>query len=107
MLPVPSNMAPHLPFPNLIGTTRSQRLFSITTGIDPHLLTISSGGNKQEFFTFMELREKLQWTSFKMTNFDWVCAVSSYNIEIDKINTKHRKHLPMKTPHVGQNVCWP
>ena len=98
VVPVVSNVAPRLPFPNITGITRSQRVFSIATGIDPRALTFGSGSDPQEFFTFMELRDRNKWASYKMTNFDWVCAASAYNVEIGKINAKQTKQLPMKTP---------
>lgn len=46
----------------------------------------------------MNLRVKNQWVSYKMTAFDWVCAASEYNAEIDGLNTRFGKSMPMKTP---------
>ncbi|KAI0704824.1 hypothetical protein C8Q76DRAFT_631245 [Earliella scabrosa] len=97
-MPAPSNVAPKLPFPNITGITRSQRVFSIATGIDPRTLSFGSASDRLEFFAFMDLRDRNKWASYKMTNFDWVCAASMYNVEISKINAKHGKQLPMKTP---------
>lgn len=47
--------------PELQNMTQSQRLFSITTGINARSLTISSN---DEFFLFMELQAERQWASF-------------------------------------------
>ncbi|KAI0742908.1 hypothetical protein C8Q80DRAFT_1053238, partial [Daedaleopsis nitida] len=94
----PTSITPRLPIPEIVGATRSQRLFSIATGIDSRCLRFSSTCDSNEFFAFMDLRAKKQWASFKMTPFDWVWAASEYNYEIEKINVKLGKNLPMKTP---------
>ncbi|KAG1841954.1 hypothetical protein F4604DRAFT_1597732 [Suillus subluteus] len=58
------------------GQTRSQRLFSISTGIDPHSLTFQSS---DEFYMFMDMRAEFKWLSYQMTSKRWVLATEEYN----------------------------
>lgn len=46
----------------------------------------------------MRLRKEQQWASFRMTPFDWVCAASLYNTELQKLNRERGRALVMKTP---------
>ncbi|KAF9235523.1 hypothetical protein BU15DRAFT_19479, partial [Melanogaster broomeanus] len=62
--------------PQFKGETRSQRLFSIATGISPESLTIK--GNV-EFFLFMDMCAKSRWISYQMTSKKWVKATDEYN----------------------------
>ncbi|PIL28809.1 hypothetical protein GSI_08853 [Ganoderma sinense ZZ0214-1] len=88
---------PCLPSPSIVGLTRSQRLFSVVTGVDPRSLVFGKGTSR-EFFLFMELRATHQWATFQMTPYDWVCAASMYNTAIKKLNYEHGAALPLKTP---------
>ncbi|KAI0658953.1 hypothetical protein C8Q70DRAFT_933744 [Cubamyces menziesii] len=88
---------PHLPTPIISGLTPSQRIVSVATGVDPRCLLISNG-ESDAFFLFMRLRKEYQWASFKMTPFDWVCAASHYNREVDRLKREHGKSLIYKTP---------
>ena len=75
----------NLPKPNLSGQMRSQRLFSVATGIDPRSLRISNDPSEvTEFFLFMQLREERQWASFRMTPFNWLCATSLFNTKLEE-----------------------
>ncbi|KAG1846256.1 hypothetical protein F4604DRAFT_1540506, partial [Suillus subluteus] len=69
------------------GQTRSQRLFLISTGIDPRSLTFQSS---DEFYMFMDMRAEFKWLSYQMTLKRWVLATEEYN-----------RHLMMKN---GQSV---
>lgn len=71
--------------PELQNMTRSQRLFSIMTGIDARSLTISS---KDEFFLFMDLRAERQWASFRMNPNKLVAETNEFNKRLDQINQK-------------------
>nr|VWO98010.1 Carboxylic ester hydrolase (EC [Ganoderma boninense] len=97
----PLNMTPTdepcLPRPPIVGLTRSQRLFSVVTQVDPRSLTFGRG-SPREFFLFMELRAAHQWATFQMSPYDWVCAASTYNTGIKKLNKEQGTMLPLKTP---------
>ncbi|KAI0685919.1 hypothetical protein C8T65DRAFT_544218, partial [Cerioporus squamosus] len=56
--------------------TPSERLFHITTSIDPKSLRI---GGDTEFYAFMDLRASEKWASFSMTSRQWVKATAQYN----------------------------
>ncbi|KAG2738529.1 hypothetical protein P692DRAFT_20758853, partial [Suillus brevipes Sb2] len=63
------------------GQTRSQCLFSISTGIDPRSLTFQ---NSDEFYLFMEMRAEFKWLSYQMTSKRWVMATEEYNHRLIK-----------------------
>ncbi|KAI0323780.1 hypothetical protein GY45DRAFT_1264040, partial [Cubamyces sp. BRFM 1775] len=92
-----SSSRPHLPRPTISGLTRSQRVISIATGIDPRSLTFTRG-ESDAFFLFMRLRKEHRWASFSMTPFDWVCAASRYNLEVDRLKRERGLALTYKTP---------
>lgn len=85
-------LAARLPLP-LSSTsdtlTRSQRLFQIHTSLNPNSLKISAD---QEFYLFMELREKFQWVSYRMTSLSYVEAAHVYNVAMEDLWRK--KGLP-------------
>ena len=58
------------------GLTRSQRLFSLTTNIDPRSLLIQGDS---EFYLFMDMRAESKWVSHEMTPKRWVEATADYN----------------------------
>ncbi|PIL33226.1 hypothetical protein GSI_04676 [Ganoderma sinense ZZ0214-1] len=87
-----------LPRPAIVGLTRSQRLFSVITQVDPRSLTFGSGASSREFFLFMSLWATHRWATFQMSPYDWVCAASTYNTAIKDLNHEHRSSLPFKTP---------
>ncbi|KAI1782042.1 hypothetical protein LXA43DRAFT_906966 [Ganoderma leucocontextum] len=89
---------PCLPCPAIVGLTRSQRLFSVVTQVDPRSLTFNKGGSSREFFLFMRLRATHRWAMFQMSPYDWVCAASTYNTAIKNMNHKQGTSLPLKTP---------
>ncbi|KAI1782147.1 hypothetical protein LXA43DRAFT_906615 [Ganoderma leucocontextum] len=89
---------PCLPSPAIVGLTRSQRLFSVVTQVDPRSLTFGKGGSSHEFYLFMELRVTHQWATFQMSPYDWVCAASTYNTGIRKLNLERGTTFPLKTP---------
>ncbi|KAG0694993.1 hypothetical protein DFH29DRAFT_880333 [Suillus ampliporus] len=63
------------------GQTRSQRLFSIATGVDPRSLTFQ---NSDEFYLFMDMRAEFKWLSYQMTSKRWVLATEEYNCRLTK-----------------------
>ncbi|KAG2106101.1 hypothetical protein BD769DRAFT_1366791 [Suillus cothurnatus] len=65
------------------GQTRSQRLFSISTGIDPRSLTFQSS---DEFYMFMDMQAEFKWLSYQMTSKRWVLATEEYNRRLMKKN---------------------
>ncbi|OBZ68322.1 hypothetical protein A0H81_11831 [Grifola frondosa] len=79
---------------NISGLTRSQQLFSISTGIDVRATSIGSG---DEFFLFMDLRLKNRWISFLMTPRKWVTAADEYNVELAKCD-KSKGVRPLAKP---------
>ncbi len=82
------------------GLTRSQRIFSIASGgVDPPSLSLTSIDFK-EFKLFLQMRAQGRWTTYTMTPYDWVCAASVYNKELEKLNqaTKEAEPRPSKTP---------
>ncbi len=72
-------------------------MLSIATGLDIRSVQITRA-EKDAFFLFMELRQKYQWASFKMTPRAWVVACSAYNVEVEKKNAAEGKSLQRKTP---------
>ncbi|TFK92373.1 hypothetical protein K466DRAFT_480747, partial [Polyporus arcularius HHB13444] len=92
-----SSLRPCVPMPTISGTTPSQRLFSIATGIKTQQLSFS-GADKKEFFLFMDLRERHRWASFSMSPFDWVSAASVYNQELQALNAREGRAFVKKTP---------
>ncbi|OBZ68323.1 hypothetical protein A0H81_11830 [Grifola frondosa] len=80
---------------NISGLTRSQQLFSISTGIDVRATSIGSG---DEFFLFMDLRLKNRWISFLMTPRKWVTAADEYNVELAKCDKSKGRSTIGKTP---------
>jgi hypothetical protein len=71
--------------PRFAGLTKSQRLFSFATSIDPRSLSISTD---VEFFLFMEMRAERGWESYKMTSHKWVVETEEYNRRLtDRSNT--------------------
>ncbi|KAL6305557.1 hypothetical protein BKA93DRAFT_824944 [Sparassis latifolia] len=82
---------PHmLPVVQISGPSRSQRLFSVVTGINLSSLSISADS---EFYLFMDMRAEGKWASFNMTPAKWVAAVKAYNAHLEEL-TKSRG-LPM------------
>ncbi|KAJ7161440.1 hypothetical protein C8R43DRAFT_947636 [Mycena crocata] len=71
LLPLP--VSSHSVTPRL---TRSEQLFSRTTGTNPKSLQI---GRDAEFFLFMNMREEFRWKSSDMTSIKWVDATQLYN----------------------------
>lgn len=81
-----------VPLPDATGLTRSQRLFSISTGIHIQSLRIGRG---PEFFLFMKLRSQHKWASFKMTPSKWVEATKLYNseaVKLDQLRGSNQSH---------------
>ncbi|KAI1784482.1 hypothetical protein LXA43DRAFT_901577 [Ganoderma leucocontextum] len=97
LAPTPTN-EPCLPSAAIVGLTRSQRLFSVVTQVDPRALTFSKGGSSREFYLFMKLRATHKWATFQMLPYDWVCAASTYNTAIKDLNREHGAAFPLKTP---------
>jgi hypothetical protein len=65
-----------IPRTRIDGLTRSQRLFSLATNIDPRSLLIRE---HDEFCLFMDMRAELKWISHEMTPKRWVQATMEYN----------------------------
>ena len=81
--------------PDGAGLTRSQRLFTISTGVHVDSLTIARG---DKFFLFMKLRAQHQWASFRMTAPKWVEATKAYNAELELANRSHNRNSTLKNP---------
>ncbi|KAF7973294.1 hypothetical protein HWV62_15675 [Athelia sp. TMB] len=64
---------------SLQNLTKSQRLFTLGTGINVRALKISGD---IEFFLFMTMREERQWASFKMTPTKWAVETKLYNTRL-------------------------
>ncbi|EKM49144.1 uncharacterized protein PHACADRAFT_107413 [Phanerochaete carnosa HHB-10118-sp] len=74
-----SKLSDPLPLPadlNSQGLTRSQRIFAISSGMDPRSLHIDSD---EEFYLFMDLRAEQQWRSFAMNSHKYVEATHLFN----------------------------
>ncbi|PIL34267.1 hypothetical protein GSI_03978 [Ganoderma sinense ZZ0214-1] len=86
-----------LPPVYITGKTRSQRIFSIKTGVDPLSTKIETD---DEHDLFMKLREKCQWVSHDMNPRKYVEAASVYNIELEKQNrlNAYISYAVRKTP---------
>lgn len=85
-----------LPVPaDLQKLTKSQRLFTIATGIDVRSLKIATD---TEFFLFMTMRKDRQWASFKMTPPKWVVETKAYNARLGAINAKEKTAAIPKNP---------
>ncbi|KAG2039032.1 hypothetical protein BDR03DRAFT_981073 [Suillus americanus] len=63
------------------GQTRSQHLFSISTGVDPCSLSFQ---NLDEFYLCMEMRAEFKLLSYQMTLKRWVLATEEYNRHLIK-----------------------
>ncbi|PIL30719.1 hypothetical protein GSI_06887 [Ganoderma sinense ZZ0214-1] len=82
-----------LPIPIVSGTTRSQIIVSVITGLDPRSLKFPEN-DSEEFYLFMELREHYKWVTYNMSALGWVEAASVYNTALEK-----KKHGAIrKTP---------
>ncbi|KAH9001850.1 hypothetical protein EDB86DRAFT_2801333, partial [Lactarius hatsudake] len=81
--------------PDGAGLTRSQRLFTISTGIHVDLLTIGHG---DEFCVFMRLRAQHKWASFQMTPPKWAEATKHFNAELESVNCSHNRGTTLKNP---------
>lgn len=75
--------------------TRSQRLFSIYTGVDARALKIESG---PEFFLFMEMRHEGQWASFSMNSRKWAVVTAEYNRRLEARSCSPGQLLIPKNP---------
>ncbi|KAI0683176.1 hypothetical protein BC835DRAFT_1311202 [Cytidiella melzeri] len=80
-----------LPLPdNMLGLTRSARLFKIHTGIDPTALKIGGGA---EYYLFMDLHQQHQWASHRMNSHSYVEVTQLYNDAL-AIANKNRPDCP-------------
>ena len=84
-LPALSQRLP-MPNSNLAGLTRSQSLFTLSTGIDARALSIDGNGGNEEFFLFMEMRAEKRWVSYNMNTHKWVPATIEYNSRLAELN---------------------
>jgi hypothetical protein len=91
----PLDYATRVPLPDATGLTRSQRLFTISTGI--HVDSLKIGAN-DEFFIFMRLRSQHKWASFKMNPSKWVQATKLYNAELQSLDQQHGRTTIPKNP---------
>ncbi|KAI1788922.1 hypothetical protein LXA43DRAFT_893783 [Ganoderma leucocontextum] len=96
LVTIPDTM--HFPRPVISGLTPSQRMFSVASGgIDPRSLSLASI-DYDEFSLFLRLRAEGKWASYMMSPYNWVCAASIYNKELEKLNQRTQKTRPLKTP---------
>ncbi len=88
----------HFPRPVISGLTRSQRMFSVASGgIDLDSLSLTSI-DYAEFCLFLRLRVENRWATYTMSPYNWVCAASVYNKELQKLNQSTQKKRALKTP---------
>ena len=80
--PDPTAVPICLPVPTISGTTRSQILVSLITGLDPRSLKFPN--NDDEFYLFMELRAEYKWVTYNMSALNWVEAASIFNATLEK-----------------------
>ncbi|KAF7796643.1 hypothetical protein EIP86_007825 [Pleurotus ostreatoroseus] len=76
------------------GLSRSERIFHLHTGINPHSLRIEKFGT--EHFTFMNLRLERKWASYEMTPRGYLSATEAYNDRLAEDLTKEGKKLVVK-----------
>ncbi|KAI1781854.1 hypothetical protein LXA43DRAFT_907485 [Ganoderma leucocontextum] len=81
--PDPTTVPICLPIPLISGTTRSQILISIVTGLDSRSLKFPKN-DSDEFYLFMELRAQYKWVTYNMSALGWVEAASIYNTALEK-----------------------
>lgn len=80
---------------DLRGLTKSQRLFTIGTRIDPRSLSISTD---VEFYLFMDMRSERGWATFNMSAHKWVTETSEYNRRLTDRNTQLSQSTIPKNP---------
>ncbi|KAM5534193.1 hypothetical protein V8D89_012100 [Ganoderma adspersum] len=93
-------------FPRLVisSLTPSQHMFSVASGgIDPHSLSLSS--TDYDEFRLLLLRAEGKWATYTMSPYDWVCAASAYNKELERLNQNTQKFRPLKTPRALMENC--
>jgi hypothetical protein len=90
-----SDWMTRLPLPDATGLTRSQWIFTISTGIHIDSLKI---GRDVEFFIFMRLRAEHKWASFKMSPSKWVEATKLYNSALESADQSHGHTTIPKNP---------
>ncbi|KAI1782538.1 hypothetical protein LXA43DRAFT_905505 [Ganoderma leucocontextum] len=96
MVAIPDTV--YFPRPVITGLTPSQRMFSVASGgIDPRSLSLASI-DYDEFSLFLRLRAEGKWATYNMSPYNWVCAASVYNKELEKLNQSTQKMRPLKTP---------
>lgn len=85
-----------LPLPNDgLKLTRSQRLFSVVTGIPFQSLSIN---DRDEFFLFMDMRAELGWASFNMNSARYAQATLEYNTRLESANKTKGRGTVKKSP---------
>ncbi|KAI0720548.1 hypothetical protein C8T65DRAFT_567509, partial [Cerioporus squamosus] len=89
--------APCLPIIRITGLTKSQQIFSQSTGLDPRSIVFTRT-ESEAFFLFMELRKEHQWATYKMSSRDYVTAATIYNHAVEKKNAAEGRALVRKTP---------
>ena len=90
-----SDYKTRVPLPDTASLTRSQRLFTISTGI--HIDSLKIGRN-DEFFIFMRLRAQYKWASFKMSPLKWVEATKLYNSALESADQLRGRTIVPKNP---------
>ncbi|PIL26811.1 hypothetical protein GSI_11072 [Ganoderma sinense ZZ0214-1] len=91
--PDPTAVPICLPIPIISGTTCSQILISLVTGLDPRSLKFSN--DDDEFYMFMDLRATYKWVTYNILALTWVEAASIFNAALEK---KRGKDAVRKTP---------
>ncbi|KAI1797610.1 hypothetical protein LXA43DRAFT_1126227, partial [Ganoderma leucocontextum] len=81
--PDPSATPICLPVPIISGTTRSQVIISLITGLDPRSLAFPKS-DSEEFYLFMDLRARYNWVTYNMSALGWVEAASIYNRALEE-----------------------
>ena len=93
--PDPTTIPICLPIPIICGTTQSQVIVLIITGLDMHS-TRFAANNDNEFYLFMDLRTRYKWVTYNMTALGWVKAASIFNTALEN---KMGTCAIRKTPH--------
>ncbi|KAI1781856.1 hypothetical protein LXA43DRAFT_977872 [Ganoderma leucocontextum] len=81
--PDPTASPIYLPVPIISGTTRSQILISVVTGLDARSLRFPRN-DSEEFYLFMDMRARHRWVTYNMSALGWVEAASIYNAALEE-----------------------
>jgi hypothetical protein len=84
-----------LQLPDAESLTQSKHLYSIATHTNIRSMTIKED---IEFYLFMDMQAKYQWTSFNMTPQKWVIATTEYSKWLEEFSAKNSCLMIKKHP---------